>query len=1130
LLAFIISLLTDKGLSKYIQNEKVKEVVQSITRDFVVVHWELQPNDVDLSAYFYDNIELQLEEKYSIKLELNLDGIVDHKKMVLKILDIIKKDDSQRGLVVVIDEISDFLKQKSKEKIQRDVQFLRVLGQVANNSDFMLIGAMQEQIFSNPKYVDEAESFGRVSERFQIITIHREDIKRVIARRVLSKTTKQRMELENLLGQYTKYFPNIQLRMEEYIDLFPLHPYVVQIFSELPYFEKRGIIQFTMMEVEKILDREFPCFITYDRIYDEIAGRHTVKNLDIVSPVVDAVKTLESKIDLVDSRHQNTARQLVKALAVLKLYGKSTQNGATAEELANTLLLIPQNKMMEATDEITLVMNHLRKVSDGQFINKTEDGYYFIDLSLDVDYDQVIDRKADNLPENAMDDEIRKILQDQLLLDENTETGGYADTCPWKERHSFRNGIFIYENGKGDVIPQKGDYQIVFVSPLCSVSRYRPSENSIIVKGSLSDEALQKLRRLAAARILINDNVSRSKIEQKYTDIRKSFIGDFLKCYLESGYVEIGSEKKSIKQIISREFQNFDELFSQIKPLLTDYFKQKYPRHPVFTHDIARDNIRGEFSGALKDLISRGSTLTLFSNAKSILKAMDLIDENGNLSTARSEVAKKILERARAEKGKNIDVQEIIKEIEGSPYGYHPEMTEFIMIILAYNGEISLKAAGGKIITSSEVEEVFGSGIDAFENIRYIAIESDFDISPVIELFNILGLNTANLRGSSKRVQAVQDFRENYLTLKEKTESVQQRLVTISIHDSNIIDIDGLKEKHKDMMELPLEDFGKVKTPLDFKKVVYPIEKLSGIKQSLKRLDELDAFYNNYYEKIKKAAEYAMEVKNILDKYPGIFQIEGIKELLDVAFHVLKNTELLLDKSQQYTLLGKLEQIQKKYMVSYYNAHEKVVGSKVDWTRLSTLSGSTVFRNMKLLKNVSLLNKGAFSKVENDIMSLQAMKCLDFNVDILKEKVTCPRCNFPLGFEEKDLDKQIDQIEDEIHRIYGEWENTILVELEHYRDNIEYLTSSEKAILLDVIKNGRLPEVISEDLIKALNNVFSELEIISLKPQELASTIFSDSQVIDYYTLERRLNEYKHKLVAGKDLSKVRFIFSEEER
>ena len=90
--------------------------------------------------------------------------------------------------MVIVDEISDFLKQKSKEKINRDVQFMRVLGQVAQSCDFMFIGAMQEHVFSNPKYVDEAESIGRVAERFEIITIRREDIKRVISRRVLNKT------------------------------------------------------------------------------------------------------------------------------------------------------------------------------------------------------------------------------------------------------------------------------------------------------------------------------------------------------------------------------------------------------------------------------------------------------------------------------------------------------------------------------------------------------------------------------------------------------------------------------------------------------------------------------------------------------------------------------------------------------------------------------------------------------------------------------------------------------------------------------------------------------------------------------------------------------------------------------
>ena len=42
------------------------------------------------------------------------------------------------GLVVIIDEISDFLKTKpSKESKYADTQFMRILGQVSNDMDFM---------------------------------------------------------------------------------------------------------------------------------------------------------------------------------------------------------------------------------------------------------------------------------------------------------------------------------------------------------------------------------------------------------------------------------------------------------------------------------------------------------------------------------------------------------------------------------------------------------------------------------------------------------------------------------------------------------------------------------------------------------------------------------------------------------------------------------------------------------------------------------------------------------------------------------------------------------------------------------------------------------------------------------
>ena len=373
-----------------------------LQREFAVVFWELQPNDVELSAFFYDKIETQLKENYGIQVSINTTGLVDHKQNVLEILEQVKKDNPTRGLVVIFDEASDFLKQKTKEKINRDMQFLRVLGQMAQACDFTFIGAMQEHIFSNHKYVDEAESFGRVAERFQVITIKREDIKRVISRRVLAKSPEQRLQLEKLFADYTRVYPYLQANLDEYIELFPLHPYVIQVFSELPYFEKRGVIQFTIQEVERILDEDFPCLITYNSIFDEMESKHTVKNLETVSPVVNAVSTLDSKIDLLERRQQDAARKIVKALAVLKLYGKTNNNGATVQELANTLLLLPGNRALEASDSIRLVLNRLRRVTDGQFINVNAEGYYYLDLDLQIDYEQVIERRTDNLPDGVL--------------------------------------------------------------------------------------------------------------------------------------------------------------------------------------------------------------------------------------------------------------------------------------------------------------------------------------------------------------------------------------------------------------------------------------------------------------------------------------------------------------------------------------------------------------------------------------------------------------------------------------------------------------------------------------------------------------------------------------------------------
>lgn len=1131
LLAFIISILTEKELRKYIKNEKIRDAAEKLDREFMVVHWELQPNDVSLAEYFYDSIELQLEDKYGIKYEFPTpSGVIDHKKNIMDVIQTIKEENSSRELVVVVDEISDFLKTKNKENITRDVQFLRIIGQTAQENDFMFIGAMQEHIFTNPKYVDEADSFGRVSERFQIITIKRDDIKKVIANRVLNKSREQRIELETLFSEYTKHYPNIQANLNEYIDLFPLHPYVIQIFSELPYFEKRGIIQFTVQEVEKILDEEFPCLITYDLIHDEIESKHTVRNLETVSPVVEAIHTLDSKIDLLEEQDQDLARSIIKALSVLKLYGKSINNGATAEELANYMLILPKKEGWNAADEISLVLGRLRKVTDGQFINKNEDNYYYLDLALNVDYDQVIERKTENLPENALDDEILVILRDQLQLYNEVEFGVYRDTCKWKSRKSFRKGQFIYETGKRDMVAADGDYQIVFVSPLCSANRYRPASNRMVVSGKLSPELIESLKRVAAAKALINDNYQRSIIQKKHVQLKKDFTQEFVASYLSYGTVEIDTIKKSIASLISREFLNFEEMFTEIKPELFDgYFTEEYPKHPKFSQAITRDNITGEFSSAVNNLISQsGSQTTLFGNSRSILNALDLLDDAGHFSTSSSEVARSIMEAAKEKTGKNIAVDEFISRFVEAPYGYDPVMTEFVLAVLTYNGEIALKAVGGKTITSSEVADVFKSGIEAFENIRYLTLESEFDIQPVISLFTSIGVDESTakkLRVSSRRGEAIQDFRSRYLKIREDFEYVQNKLLALSIQQPGVLDINGLKEIHNTVSSIPITDFEKVKTPTDLKKIIYPDAEIKSIAESVDMLHRLHSFYETFFKRIEPDVEYALRVKDVLDDHPDVFSVDDIEQFMDDSFDILRDVNKLLSPDEFNPLIGKLQMVKRKYQTAYYNAHEQYVGEKVDWGKLSNIVDSPDYKKLKVLKNVQLLDKNRFIRIENDIVSLKNLHCPEFRVELLDKNVICPKCSFPSGIKDGDVDSRIASMDIDIENIYGDWEATILSELENYRDNVQYLTHDEKQLIEPVIRDSELPSPISDKLVMALNNLFRELESIELDPEDFIREVFSESGVMDYVTFSRKLDEFKQKLVAGKDLDKVRIKF-----
>ena len=175
---------------------------------------------------------------------------------------------------------------------------------------------------------------------------------------------------------------------------------------------------------------------------------------------------------------------------------------------------------------------------------------------------------------------------------------------------------------------------------------------------------------------------------------------------------------------------------------------------------------------------------------------------------------------------------------------------------------------------------------------------------------------------------------------------------------------------------------------------------------------------------------------------------------------------------------------------------------------------------------MSVLNPQPFLKAESEIARLKRLHCDSLLVDLLEDRVLCPHCGFPQGYGLIDIEKQTKDLEDRLAEISRNWERAIINELHNYRDNIRYLSAAEQGLLGKIIESHSLPAQITGELVVALNNLFKELIIIELDPEQMSRELFSTSEVMDYPTFAQRLEQYKQNLAAGKDVDRLRIMLS----
>ena len=81
------------------------------------------------------------------------------------------------GLLLVIDELLEYLRSRDDKQIILDLNFLRQIGEVCKDLRFRFIAGIQEAIFDSPRFSFVADMIRRVKDRFEQSIIVRQDVK-----------------------------------------------------------------------------------------------------------------------------------------------------------------------------------------------------------------------------------------------------------------------------------------------------------------------------------------------------------------------------------------------------------------------------------------------------------------------------------------------------------------------------------------------------------------------------------------------------------------------------------------------------------------------------------------------------------------------------------------------------------------------------------------------------------------------------------------------------------------------------------------------------------------------------------------------------------------------------------------
>lgn len=1158
LMSVVSAIAEDAGALTHIENTDVRKAAEVFAGRYKVIRMEIGATTMGLREILTGSLTKNLTGMGVDYAFLEAHEVSENKTSLEDMMAAFHAKYPDHGLLLVVDELLDYLRGRNGQEIVLDLGFLREVGEVCKGLRFCFMAGVQEAIFDSGRFQFVADSLGRVKDRFQQVHIATADVKFVVANRLLKKSADQKKKICAYLEGFSKFYGDWNERMDDLVDLFPVHPEYIETFQKVPIVDKRGVLQVLSKNISAIAADEVPedrpGVLAFDGFWAHLLDNPAFRAIPDVKAVMECTSVLDDKVTSAfpKKQYKPMALRIIHGLAVYRLTTNDIHLplGLTPEELRDKLCLyhamaaeLGGNPADDLLGLVEVTLKEIRTTVSGQFVSQNPDNrQVFLDLKKTDDYDALVEKKAETLSKDALDRAYYQALVEILGCSDPTSFTGFRiweRSIQWTERKVSKVGwLFFGVPCERSTAQPPRDFYLYFLQPF-EPPRYTDEKKAdeVFFKLDSKEEGFTNPVRLYAAALDLANTASGQK-KQAYHEKGQIHFKTLTKWLREKFLtaIEVGYEgkKKSLGQALAGAnaagMTPSEQIFTAASRHLSGHFATICGDYPTFSRLVTFGR-GGNAIAAIQDAL-RGLSSTPTQTGAAVLDGLGLM--NGEkIDPYGSPYAKYILDLlSKKGHGQVLNRSDLIDDLHGVPYfvapgkfRLEPELLIVVLGALVHSGDLMLSLPG-KEFAATDLKELAARSLTDLTEFKHVKQPKDWNIPAIKALFALLGLP------SGLAVQVTQNDAEPVIQLNAEIIKRIERLVLskqefghgIPFWGHRLLSEEEIAKLTKDIDATKefLESLQAYKTPGQLKNFRYSTDEVNSLAPAFATVDEISEL-KTFADALSDYTAYLNSAESILPEHtPWRAKCQEVKKRLreDVVLPENRKSEAFRKKAIQ-----SLKDLKAAYINAYLGLYEHARLDATQDKRKATLLTDYRMEHLRQLAGIPSINRSQLLEIQEEFGHLKTGDTV--TAADLEANATCgdffPAMERDAGIS---AEQRLANLAAKLEQTYDIWVSALLNDLDDpvIEEHLTLLTAADRKLVETFKAEKSLPDPLPPKLVTSLQQALSGLSRVPVHPDKLFGSLFPGGAPATVDEIKERFVQFTDDLVKGQDRNKVRIV------